>query len=62
MTRGERPRPRGADLTNAARAGADELAFTSRKVEEEIRAEVGKVAAMLKAFWKLEQQKPASGH
>ena len=43
-----------------SRAGADELAFTNRKVEEEIRVEVDRDAAMLKAFSKLEQRKPAA--
>ena len=42
-----------------AKAGADELAFTNRKVEEEIRTEIERDAAMLKAFAKLEQRKPA---
>ena len=43
-----------------SRAGADELAFTNRKVEEEIRVEVDRDAAMLKAFSKLEQRKPVA--
>ena len=36
------------------------MAFTNRNVEEEIRVEVDRDAAMLKAFSKLEQRKPAA--
>ena len=38
------------------RAGADEASFTNRKLEEEIRSEVDRDAAMLKAFQKLEER------
>ena len=42
------------------RSGADEMAFTNRKVEEEIRTEVDRDAAMLKAFSKLESRRTSA--
>ena len=44
-----------------ARSGVDELNFTNRKLEEEIRSEVDRDAAMLKAFSKLEDRQKAGG-
>ena len=45
-----------------SRGGADELSFTNRKLEDEIRSEVDRDANLLKAFAKLqERQKPGGG-
>ena len=42
-----------------ARAGVDEQSFSNRAMEEEIRTEVDREAAVLKAFSKLEERRPA---
>ena len=44
-----------------AKGGVDEVNFTNRKLEEEIRAEVDRDAAKLKAFAKLEERQRAAG-
>ena len=43
-----------------SKSGADEEAFQNRALEDEIRTEVDRDAAVLKAFSKLEERKPAA--
>ena len=42
------------------RGGQDELQYSNRKLEEEIRGEVDRDAQMLKAFSKLEERRKAT--
>ena len=44
-----------------SRGGADELSFTNRKLEDEIRGEVDRDANLLKAFSKLQERQKLGG-